>query len=280
MPRIHLKYIDDMTVAESLNLKKQLVKKPDPNPPRPLQFHDRTGHILPQGVSEVQMQLETIKTYSEDHQMRLNVEKTKVILFNRSKKYDFMPNCYFNPGENLKVVEELKLLGVIITSDLSWTAHCNYICKRAFARLWMLRRLKPLGANSEELLEVYQTQVRSILEFAVAAWNPGLTLIQRNQIERVQKCAFAIILGCNYASYSDSLKILERKSLHDRRNDLCLKFAQKSLGHEKYSHWFCKSSSQGADTRSTKTKFKPVHARKSRLKKSPLSYLTRLLNEN
>ena len=109
MLRIHLKYIDDMTVAESLNLKKQLVKKPDPNPPRPLQFHDRTGHILPQGVSVVQKQLEALKTYSDDHQMRLNVEKTKVIVFNRSKKYDFMPNCYFNPGENLKVVEELKL---------------------------------------------------------------------------------------------------------------------------------------------------------------------------
>ena len=110
-------------------------------------------------MSVVQKQLEAIKTYSDDHQMRLNVEKTKVIVFNRSKKYDFMPNCYFNPGENLKVVEELKLLGVMITSDLSWTAHCDYICKRAFARLWMLRRLKPLGANSEELLEVFKLRL-------------------------------------------------------------------------------------------------------------------------
>ena len=31
---------------------------------------------------------------------------------------------------------------------------------------------------------------------------------------------------------------------------------------EKYSYWFCKTRSQGADTRSAKTLFKPVHARK------------------
>ena len=39
MPRIHLKYIDDMTIAEALNLKKCLAANPDPNPPRPLEYH-------------------------------------------------------------------------------------------------------------------------------------------------------------------------------------------------------------------------------------------------
>ena len=29
-----------------------------------------------------------------------------------------MPNCFINHDENLQVVEELKLLGVIITSEL------------------------------------------------------------------------------------------------------------------------------------------------------------------
>ena len=280
MPRIHLKYIDDMTVAESLNLKKQLINNPELNPPRPLQYHERTGHILPEGLSEVQIQLNEIKAYSEEHQMKINEEKTKVILFNRSRKYDFMPECYINLDENLQVVEELKLLGVIIRSDLSWATHCNYMCKRAFARLWMLRRLKPLGANVGELLEVYNTQIRSILEFAVAAWNPGLTTVQVSQIERVQKCAFAIILGSNFSSYSNSLQTLDMKSLNERRKALCLNFAKKAVNHEKYSKWFCPNINQEEDTRSKKTNFKPVHARKSRFKKSPLSYLTRLLNEN
>ena len=279
IPRIHLKYIDDMTVAEPINLKQQLVKNPDPNPIRPLQYHERTEHILPEGQSEVQTLLNDLKTYAEKNEMKLNDQKTKVILFNKARNYDFMPKCYFEKNENLQVVEKLKLLGVIVTSDLSWAAHCDYICQKAFSKLWMLRRLKPLGATTEELLEVYQTQIRSILEFAVAAWNPELNKTQINQSERVQKCAFAIILGDKYLNYTNSLKKLKMKLLSERRHDLCLNFAVKSLKHEKYSSWFCKNSTQSINTRSKKPTLKPVQARLGRFEKSPLSYLTGLLNE-
>ena len=97
-------------------------------------------------------------------------------------------------GDTLEVVEELKLLGVILTSNLSWHAQADYMCQRAYSRIWMLRRLKPLGANQEELIDVYITQIRCLLEFAVAVWNSGLTKGQVSQIERVQKCALAVIL--------------------------------------------------------------------------------------
>ena len=43
MPRIYLKYVNDMTVTEALNLKLILVANPDHKPPRPLQYHQRTG---------------------------------------------------------------------------------------------------------------------------------------------------------------------------------------------------------------------------------------------
>ena len=67
-----------------------------------------------------------------------------------------MPRCHFGQDENMQVVEELKLLGVTIRSDLNWSSHCDQICKTAYARMWMLRRLKPLGANIQELIDVYE----------------------------------------------------------------------------------------------------------------------------
>ena len=167
MPKIHLKYIDDMTIAEAIDLKKKLVENPDKNPPQPLQYHERTGHVFPEGQSEVQVQLQDLEAYCENYQMKLNPKKSKVILFNTSRKYDFMPSCHFGQNENLEVVEELKLLGVTIKSNLSWSAHCDQICRTAYARMWMLRRLKPLGATSEELIDIYEKQIRCILEFAV-----------------------------------------------------------------------------------------------------------------
>ena len=64
--------------------------------------------------------------------------------------------------------------------------------KKAFSRLWILRRLKPLGASTMELLDVYQKQVRCIVEYASPVWTGGLTLDEVHQIERVQKTVFLL----------------------------------------------------------------------------------------
>ena len=164
----------------------------------------------------------------------------------------------------------------MITSNLSWQTQADYMCKRAFARVWMLRRLKPLGASTKELMEVYITQIRCLLEFAVAVWSPGLTKAQINQIERVQKCALAVIL--DYLSYNHAIEVVGVKTLAERRQDLCLKFAEKALKHSKFSNWFAQNEPVNIVTRSKKTTLKPVQTRTNRFTKSPIAYLTDLLN--
>ena len=89
----------------------------------------------------------------------------------------------------------------------------------------MLRRLKPLGASVEELLDVYMKQIRCLLEFASPVWTGGLT--EESDIERIQKAAFAIILTSRYTSYDMVLTLLNMTSLTARRGQLNLKFAQK-----------------------------------------------------
>ena len=48
---IHLKYVDDMTLAEPINLAKQLVSVPESVRPKPDMYHARTGHVLLLGNS-------------------------------------------------------------------------------------------------------------------------------------------------------------------------------------------------------------------------------------
>ena len=59
-----MKFIDDMTVAESIDLKQKLIPNPDLNPPRPVNYHDRTGHVLNMGQSQVQVQLNELMEYT------------------------------------------------------------------------------------------------------------------------------------------------------------------------------------------------------------------------
>ena len=119
-------------------------------------------------------------------------------------------------------------------------------------------------------------------EFACPVWTSGLTKDEINQLERIQKCAFAIILAEKYSSYKSALKKLNKATLSSRRTDLNLTFAKKCLKNEKYQHWFRlnKPTDIKNKTRSEESKLMPVQTRTNAFKKSPIAYLTQLLNDN
>ena len=275
---MHLKYVDDLTLAEAINLKNALIVENEMNRERPLRYHDRTEHLLPAGASQVQQQLSDLQEYAEANSMKINQGKTKVMLFNNARKYDFHPNLKVSQTE-LEVVEEMKLLGVVITSNLSWNANTKQIVSKAAGRLWLLRRLKNLGASHEQLLDVYNKQIRSILEFAAVVWHAGLTKENENKIERVQKSAFAIVLAKNYHTYEEACTTLGMTSLKTRRIQLCKSFAVKSAKHPIHQHWFVKNTAKQINTRKDKPVYKTVNVRTERFLKSAIPYLTNLLNQ-
>ena len=284
--KTHMKYVDDLSLAQAIDMKECLI--PNPNPIKPQTYHDRTNHILPSSSYTLQDDLNQLVEYSEDHEMRINKKKCKVMLFNTAKKYDGLPTLTL-PGmgqENLEVVEKFKLLGVIISSDLKWNENTKFICKKGYERLWMLRRLKKLGASKSELLDVYERQIRSVLELAVPAWQPGLTKQDSNQIERIQKTAFYIILGQAYESYDNALSIVEKDRLSLRRIKLCEKFAKKAQKNPKFENWFYPDDYiphkiyTRANQNRKKRRFKPVPTRTERFENSPVPYMTKLLNKS
>ena len=55
--------------------------------------------------------------------------------------------------------------------------------------------MQTLELSKQELFDVYQKEVRSVLEYAVPVWHSGLTRKQVSEIEAIQKMAFRIILG-------------------------------------------------------------------------------------
>ena len=129
----------------------------------------------------MQNELDLIISYAEEKKMKINHDKTNIMLFNTRKNYDFTPEVTLG-NDILQVVEVTKLLGVKIRSDLRWVDNTDYICSKGYSRLWMIRRLKVLGAELEELLDVYRLQVISVLKLAVPVWNPGLTQCEVTQI--------------------------------------------------------------------------------------------------
>ena len=274
---LHLKFVDDFSIAEAVNMRKQLSMLPVDSRPQPDNYHDRTGHTLEPRNSRVYSQLVQTEKYAAKHKMKINYKKTKLMLFNPGQAMDFHPRFQLG-GHSIEMVEESKLLGVIIRSDLSWSSNTNYMVARANRKLWFLRRLKALGANKDDLKEVYIKQIRSILEYAAPVWHSSLTLEDSRQIERVQKSAIKIIQGQRYQSYTTALSHMHLEALYTRRNELCRKFARKCWRSNKFNNWF-KCDNRVTITRQQNKKLCEVFSRTLRYEKSPISYFTKLLNK-
>ena len=169
--------------------------------------------------------------FAYENELVINHSKSKVILFNQAHKFDFLSKVKLVENQYLEVVEEVKLLGVTVSSNLKWHAHVADVCKRAHAKLWLIRRLINLNATTEILLDLYYKQVRSLMEYAAPLWSPGLTESDKEELERLQKSAFSIIFKSESKSYSRLLSKLNRKSLDQRRLDIYQKFANNSEKH-------------------------------------------------
>lgn len=161
--------------------------------------------------------------------MKINYSKTKCVLFNPSRKHDFMPQILTPIGEPLEVIEGFRLLGIDFWSDLGWINNTNYICQKGYSRLWILRNLRLIGADQDELVDVYTKQCRVMVELTVLVWEPGLTKSESRQIKRFQKVACVVILGDKYKNYKKIFEDSIPKIIKSETKRNCWNICQKII---------------------------------------------------
>ena len=142
----------------------------------PLDWHDRFNLTLPSSHSILQHQLLDLTQYTKEHFLVLNSKKTKCIPFINSRTKDFIPQLSIEEGKHIEVIYQLKLVGVVITSDLTWNAHINYTVSRVNKTLWQLVKFRKLGASRAKLITFYVLKIRSVLMFAAVCFHSSLTI--------------------------------------------------------------------------------------------------------
>ena len=240
--------------------------------------------ILPQQYNTLQGEVDSIVQYSTERKMLLNPIKTKAMIFNPLVKYDMVPQISIKEGEYIDVVEEHKILGQIIRSDLKTITNRESICKKAFKRMWIIRRLKALGCPNKELLVVLREQIISICEVGVAWWGPMITIQESNMLERVLKAGLHIIFQDNYINFKNALILGNLKSLKERRCAQIVSFSNKSYKNPRFQTWFCNKEANEQppiiETRNGHKNtplLKPVTCRTQRYARSSLPLMTSIL---
>ena len=190
-----VKYVDDTTLWEICDITKE-----DTN---------------------LQCATEQVIQWCKDNRMSLNTEKTKTMVISFSKLTPkFQPITIDNT--QIEDINTFKLLGVKINNKLSWEEHVNYICKKAAQRLYFLVLLKRAGIKEKDIVSVYCSIIRSVLEYADVIWHPGLTKSQCQAIEHIQKRVMGIIY--NGVNYTKALEQSGLQKLDTRREDHCRTF--------------------------------------------------------
>ena len=272
------RFLDDLSILEivnlltvglsSFNLKQQV--------PNDIATHNQfiSCHNL-----KSQEWLDNICEWTDNQKMKINSKKTKTMIFNFTDKYQFGTRLSME-NENLEVIDSTRLLGTIITNDLKWEQNTAQIVKKSNARMELLRREASFGTSTEDLKTIYYLFVRSQLEQSSVVWHSSLTEENKTDLERVQKSAVKIIMGDNYKSYNKSLQYLDMETLDERRESLCLKFAQRCLKNEKTRMMFpLNEKNHGMETRNM-DKFRVEHANTDRLKNFAQIYMQNLLNQH
>lgn len=153
--------------------------------------------------------------------MRLNVKKCNLVRFT-TKRSPF-PSLYRIGVSPVSVVPSVKYLGVYFTETLTWNKHVQFTISKANRLLGFLKRnFKDCPQEVKKTL--YLTNVRSILEYGCAVWDPHQLSLQ-HELEKIQNRAARFITK----KYGRSYSVTKIKSniglipLADRRKNLRLK---------------------------------------------------------
>ena len=80
------------------------------------------------------------------------------------------------------------MLGVTISNNLTWSKHVDSIVSKAGKRdgVYMLYQLKRAGISQNDLVKIYVSIIRHVLEYACPAWSTSLRKYLLDAIEMIQ----------------------------------------------------------------------------------------------
>ena len=169
------------------------------------------------GISLLNVAVKDIHKFSIKQNMKLNPKKCKEMLINFMQNDNFTTRPIVLGNNTVECVTTYKLLGIIISNDLKWNEHIDYISKKASKGLYSLRILEKVGVNRQGILKVYLKTIRPILEYGVRQDIPEFL---SNKLESIQKRALHIIYPCH--SYLDALNTTNLSSFEKKTNSALL----------------------------------------------------------
>ena len=117
--------------------------------------------------------------WAESVQLPINFDKCCVTDFVTKQSLQLLPICR-STSLYLNQVSNFRFLGVVVSANLKWNDHFDFVSRKAAKRLFVLRNLKRSGCPDHLLFKTYSGFIRPLLTYAFASFcNASNTAIER-----------------------------------------------------------------------------------------------------
>lgn len=127
---------------------------------------------IKQATKYIQPHLDELMKFYIKWKIKINPEKTELVIFTRKKKRNDEPSPIFIDNIEVKPVKKAKYLGVIADNKLNFTAHLQHVVKKARITIQNLRRL--ISRQSKTTLKnkilLYKMIIKPIMLYAASIW--------------------------------------------------------------------------------------------------------------
>ena len=166
----------------------------------------------------LQSDLNALMEWSITWRMLFNVDKCKVMDFNRSNGKPIKTELVMGESGGssiMKFVEAEKDLGVTLSRNLKFSTHIRIQANKATAILGQLKRTFRFWTIAT-CRTLYCAFVRPHLEYAAAVWSPH-SKKDIKILESVQRRATKLVSRYRNWSYADRLAVFDLTTLQERR---------------------------------------------------------------
>ena len=186
-----------------------------------------TGISTVKDCDSLQSDLNLVYCWAEANNMVFNSQKFKYLSFSPSVSHCSF-NLYTSPEMNLiDPIDQIKDLGIIMSSDCSFKQHITELCKRCSGLCgWILRTFS--SRDPLPMMTLFKAIILSRLDYGSQLWSPS-SVSQTNMVEKLQRAFTKHIAGMNHLSYQERLKALHLYSLQRRRERYIMIYMWKIL---------------------------------------------------
>ena len=133
----------------------------------------------------LQRDLDKLARWCAKWRIKLNPEKTKVIIFSKSQSAIRAEPALSLYGDLLSHYPHIKFLGITFDNKMTFTKHFEEILKRCSQKFHRLRILvnKKWGPSPETILQIYKQCVRPIFEYGIVS----IITVSETVITKIQR---------------------------------------------------------------------------------------------